>query len=739
MPLPQSISEVDTLDQLQTPQQIELLDKIDELRNQGLGHHGISLPQLIVCGDQSSGKSSLLEGLTRLRFPTKEGQCTLFATEVVLRRDVDIEISCTIIPSKSRPHAVQRTLAIFQRTFTSSKDFPFQQVVDDARQEMAQGAQTDGKNVVYDDVLRIRYSGPDLPGLTIVDLPGMITSSLKGDDTPERIDELVTNYMSDEKSIILAVVQAGNDLENQKVLKRLESCDPKRFRTLGVITKPDKVERGGDEEKKLMKLLRNEVVPLKHRWHAVRNRSWTTREQSDAERDEIEKSFFAAGSWSSIPQENTGIAALRVKLSRVLLEHIGRELPSLVATIQRAHGVTETSLKAFGTARTTLRQQRTYLTGHAEEFQRLIHDALRGVYSNGFFKLSSPTERTPTRLRTEIQNLNIAFARIMYQKGHTWNISEETTGISKMTESINTAQRTSRVTQEYEAIFDEPSHISRNEFLRNHIGDCVRNSRPSGLPSLVNPWVIGEVFRQQSKPWRNIAEHHLQCTFRAMRKYIEEALGSSMDLRTCRMLILMQVQPELERRWKNVKVKLEELLLPYTEQDPITYDPSFIQELEETRAARYQVKTGVNASGAVLFGQGGNTPFTFGSSNEQLLTESVDDFTNSEILDLMQTYYKVSILIRSLIEVMLNISQRAITVFISNITVLAIENCLIKDLASVFSPSLIANMEDDKIQAIAAETEDVRIERNALVKRLAALEVGKQVLNEHIGMSSIRI
>jgi hypothetical protein len=49
-------TEEDTLDQLQTPEQVALLDTIDELRNQGLGHHGINLPQLIVCGDQSSGK-----------------------------------------------------------------------------------------------------------------------------------------------------------------------------------------------------------------------------------------------------------------------------------------------------------------------------------------------------------------------------------------------------------------------------------------------------------------------------------------------------------------------------------------------------------------------------------------------------------------------------------------------------------------------------------------------------------
>lgn len=70
----QQTTETGTLDQLQTQEQVLLLDKIDELRDKGLSHHGISLPQLIVCGDQSSGKSSLLEGLTRLRFPTDDSK-----------------------------------------------------------------------------------------------------------------------------------------------------------------------------------------------------------------------------------------------------------------------------------------------------------------------------------------------------------------------------------------------------------------------------------------------------------------------------------------------------------------------------------------------------------------------------------------------------------------------------------------------------------------------------------------
>ena len=63
---------------------------------------------------------------------------------------------------------------------------------------------------------------------------------------------------------------------------------------------------------------------------------------------------------------------------------------------------TEASLKALGPVRDTAGQQRSYLTGHAMQFQLLTNDALRGIYSNNFFALSSPDAPATTRLRTEV-------------------------------------------------------------------------------------------------------------------------------------------------------------------------------------------------------------------------------------------------------------------------------------------------------------------------------------------------
>ncbi|KAJ6086177.1 hypothetical protein N7486_010458 [Penicillium sp. IBT 16267x] len=86
-------------DGLDNEKRARLLGIIDQLRELGISEN-VSLPQLVVVGDQSSGKSSLLEGLTGLSFPVASDLCTRFATQIVLQRALvgDAGARITIIP-----------------------------------------------------------------------------------------------------------------------------------------------------------------------------------------------------------------------------------------------------------------------------------------------------------------------------------------------------------------------------------------------------------------------------------------------------------------------------------------------------------------------------------------------------------------------------------------------------------------------------------------------------------------
>jgi hypothetical protein len=115
--------EAKALEALRSKGECGLLDAIDTLRSQGIGHY-VSLPQLIVCGDQSSGKSSVLEAISGIPFPTRDNLCTRFATEVILRRSSDTGVSVSIVPAETRNEDERRRLLAFHETITTVDDFP---------------------------------------------------------------------------------------------------------------------------------------------------------------------------------------------------------------------------------------------------------------------------------------------------------------------------------------------------------------------------------------------------------------------------------------------------------------------------------------------------------------------------------------------------------------------------------------------------------------------------------------
>lgn len=76
-----------------------MLEKIDKLFACGVGEL-VDLPQIVVVGDQSSGKSSVLEGLVNKPLPRDSGLCTRFATQIVFRREASEGIVVSIIPDQ---------------------------------------------------------------------------------------------------------------------------------------------------------------------------------------------------------------------------------------------------------------------------------------------------------------------------------------------------------------------------------------------------------------------------------------------------------------------------------------------------------------------------------------------------------------------------------------------------------------------------------------------------------------
>jgi hypothetical protein len=176
---------------LQSTEHRDLLDIIDRLRSQSISQF-VDLPQIIVCGDQSSGKSSVLEAISGMSFPTKDNLCTRFATELILRRSHSVGVNVDINPGPDRSNDEKKRLKAFCCTLT---DLDIGRVVEDAKDAMGLN---ENHKVFSTDILRVEISGPSQPHLTMVDLPGLFLAGNK--DQTEQDSQLV-------KSLVLAYMR----------------------------------------------------------------------------------------------------------------------------------------------------------------------------------------------------------------------------------------------------------------------------------------------------------------------------------------------------------------------------------------------------------------------------------------------------------------------------------------------------------------------------------------------------
>lgn len=248
------------------------LEQIADLRARGIGDH-IDLPQLIVCGDQSAGKSSVLEGLTGLPFPRQDGACTKFATEIILQHTIgEQSITATIIPSSSRSESSKSMLRSYRQQLQDFDKLPV--AIAEAGSLMGIRGFGDIKTgpAFAEDVLRIEVLGPVGLHLTVVDLPGLISvaNEEQTEDDVHTVQDLVDSYVANPRTIILAVVQAANDIANQGIIQKSRRVDKAGHRTVGVITKPDLINRG--TEKRIALLAKNlDTTKLKLGYFLVKN------------------------------------------------------------------------------------------------------------------------------------------------------------------------------------------------------------------------------------------------------------------------------------------------------------------------------------------------------------------------------------------------------------------------------------------------------------------------------------
>jgi len=206
--------------------------------------------------------------------------------------------------------------------------------------------------------------GPNRPQLTIVDVPGLIQNATKGvsEQDKEMVAEVTDFYTKQRRTICLAVIQATDDYANQPILTKVREVDSDGNRTLGIITKPDRLSAGSGTEEAFIALARNEDVFFKLGWHVVKNRKFEESHFTIEERNDSEARFFRTSNFQVLPADCCGIESLRVRLSSLLFDHVKRELPNLRQDLDDALAETDAQLGKLGASRASAIECRNYLT-----------------------------------------------------------------------------------------------------------------------------------------------------------------------------------------------------------------------------------------------------------------------------------------------------------------------------------------------------------------------------------------
>lgn len=212
----------------------------------------MSLTQLVLCDDQSAGKSSVLEGITGIPFSRRDGLCTSFATEIILRHDSKEQSAvATVIPHASRTVEVKRRLGAIRHQIREFTELP--SIIEAAASLIGvrgHSAEIDAP-AFSADVLRLALVARRGLHLTVVDLLGLVSVSEVEDDV-QLVGNLVDSYLENSRTTILAMVPASSDTDTQGIIQHARHFDKEGYRTDGVITKPNIINVGTESRVLLM-------------------------------------------------------------------------------------------------------------------------------------------------------------------------------------------------------------------------------------------------------------------------------------------------------------------------------------------------------------------------------------------------------------------------------------------------------------------------------------------------------
>ncbi|XP_040063497.1 dynamin-1-like protein [Ixodes scapularis] len=321
---------------------IPVINKLQDVFNT-IGADALQLPQIVVVGAQSSGKSSVLESLVGRDFlPRGSG--------IVTRRPLVLQLVYVSKDDVQHRSADEGTMQLEEwAKFLHTKNKIYTDF-DAIRAEIeAETERMGGTNKgICPEPISLKIYSNRVVNLGLVDLPGL--TKVPVGDQPEDIEtqirSLILKYIGNPNSLILAVTAANTDFATSEAVKLAREVDPDGRRTLAVITKLDLMDAGTDA----IDVLCGRVIPVKLGIVGVVNRS----QQDIKDRKPIEEALrdealFLQRKYPALANRN-GTEYLAKTLNRLLMHHIRDCLPELKTRVNVMISQFQSLLTSYGEA-----------------------------------------------------------------------------------------------------------------------------------------------------------------------------------------------------------------------------------------------------------------------------------------------------------------------------------------------------------------------------------------------------
>ncbi|CAF3880171.1 unnamed protein product [Rotaria sp. Silwood1] len=327
----------------------------------------VNLPEIVVVGDQSVGKSSVLEAISGIQLPRAQNICTRCPLELRMKTAQDEEYA---------------TIRSSVGSVTEKNIDDLTKIADEVTRLTSEITGT-GLNVSPNPIYLTVYKRDILYDLTLIDLPGITRNALPGqaENIHQQILDLINKYIKPPTAIVLHVIPASVDFTTSESMKLAKLFDPSCQRQLIAASKIDKYDKGISEKLQgrgsgSMDLQLGCVAVLN------RNQDEIDRNISFSEMKQREKQFFITHkeAFEPLPDEFKGSEQLVRRLATIQQERIRSTFPDIIKKLKNQLAKNKAQLKKIPPSVNTEAECWTNFQSMINAYRESIHDNVKGEY-----------------------------------------------------------------------------------------------------------------------------------------------------------------------------------------------------------------------------------------------------------------------------------------------------------------------------------------------------------------------